>query len=115
MSDLQIVLGVVISLLTLAGLGGGVWVTFKGAATAARIKRLQDERDDYLSRLNFIEPRHRAVEQQNEVLLALHNPTEKLDQLGDNQTEILRVLRAQHRIIEQIDQQLYRDRPKDQR
>lgn len=110
MNSAGVAISTILGLLALAGLGGGLWAVFRSAAQDARIKRLQDERDDYLSRLNYIEPRHRAVEQQNEVLLALHNPTDELTGLHDNQVEILRVINAQSALIRQIDRRLYEPR-----
>jgi hypothetical protein len=109
-STAQTILGVVGALVVLATAGGGLWAVFRSSAQDATIKRLRDERDDYLSRLNFIEPRHRAVEQQNEVLLALHNPTERLDDLGSQHAEMLRLLNAQSILLQQIDRTL--DRPR---
>jgi hypothetical protein len=84
-----------------------LYANFRAAQSEAQLKRLRDERDDYLSRLNFIEPRHRAAEQQLEVLLALHNPKEQLDTMSEHQTEQTRILHAVLALAEQIDRKLY--------
>lgn len=110
MSAINLVLSIMGGLAGLAILGGGMWSLFRSSAQDDRIKRLQGERDDYLSRLNFIEPRHRAIEQQNELLLAMHNPTEKLDGLVATTDETLTIVRAMRDIGRQIDRELYRPR-----
>lgn len=107
MSTTAAVLAVIATLVTLAGVAFAAWQLLKAADREARIKRLQNERDDYLSRLNYIEPRHRAIEQQNEVLLALHNPTDKLEDLAERQADMLRILRGIKTLAEQIDRRLY--------
>lgn len=107
MNGLQTALSVIGALIVLAGVGGVLYANFRASQDEAVKKRLREERDDYLSRLNYIEPRHRALEQQNEVLLALHNPKEQLDDIGVNVVEALRLLRAQKSLMEQIDRTLY--------
>lgn len=107
MNGLQTALSIIGALVVLSALGGALYANFRAAQSEATLKRLRDERDDYLSRLNYIEPRHRAIEQQNEVLLALHNPKDQLDDIQGSQAEMLRVLRAQKTLMEQIDRHLY--------
>lgn len=110
MNALQTVLSVIGGLIVLAGIGGVLYAQFRSAQHEATETRLRAERDDYLSRLNYIEPRHRAIEQQNEVLLALHNPKDQLDDIAEHQQEIIRQLRAQRELIEQVDRKLYQPR-----
>lgn len=110
MNALQTALAVIGGLVTLAALGGALYANFRAAQSDAIIKRLRDERDDYLSRLNYIEPRHRAAEQQLEVLLALHNPKDQLDDMQTTLTETIRLVRGIKTLAEQIDRQLYRPR-----
>lgn len=110
MNTLQSVLVIIVSLVTLAGVGGALWAIARSSQQDARIKRLQGERDDYLSRLNYIEPRLKAVEQQNEVLLALHNPTDKIEALKAqeqaNHDATVDLLQEQSRILRSIDKHL---------
>lgn len=106
MSAIGVAISSVLGLVALIGIGSGLWAVAHSTSQDQRIKRLQDERDDYLSRLNFIEPRHRAIEQQNEVLLALHDPTLRLESIDGNQVEILKQLGAQSVLIQQIDNKL---------
>lgn len=105
----------------LAGLAFGAWQLLQGANREATIKRLRGENADYLQRLNYIEPKHRAMEQQVDVLLALHNPTDKLDELSEgirgtrellseDNREILNRLNAVKTLAEQIDRRLYAPR-----
>lgn len=110
MSGVATALSVLGALVTLAGIGGAMYANFRGAQYKATLDRVSRERDDYLSRLNFIEPRHRAAEQQLEVLLALHNPKDQLDDMQSTATETLRIVRGIKNIAEQIDRQLYRPR-----
>lgn len=110
MTTVQIVFGLIIGLFTLAAAGGGVWATFRSTDQEARIKRLQSERDDLLSRLNFIEPKLKALEDQNKVLLGLHNPTEQIAALrtqeADNHRKTFDLLTKQHETLQQIDKHL---------
>lgn len=110
MNGLQTVLSGIGGLIVLAGIGGVLYAQFRSAQHEATVKRLREERDDYLSRLNYIEPRHRALEQQTEVLLALHNPKEQLDDMQATLTETARIARGILTLAEQIDRQLYRPR-----
>lgn len=97
-------------LIMLAGVGYGLFQAFRNSDRDAQLTRVRGDAADYLQKLNYVEPRLRAVEQQNEVLLALHNPTEQLDKLHTNDMEILRVLNAQHDLLEDIDREMYRDK-----
>jgi hypothetical protein len=109
-SQLQIVLGVVLGLFLLAGLVGGLWAAFRSADQETRIKRLQSERDDLLSRLNFIEPKLKALEEQNKVLLDLHNPADQISALkaqeAANHKATFELLTAQHKTLQAIDRHL---------
>lgn len=85
MGSVQIVLTVIGGLVLLAGTAGGVYATFRSSSQDTRIKRLQGERDDYLNRLNFIEPKVKLLEQQNEMLLAMHNPADQIKNLSEQE------------------------------
>lgn len=115
MSTVQAVVSIFGGLLLLAGLAFAAWQLLKRADMEATIKRLRESNADYLQRLNYIEPKHRALEQQVDYLLALHDPTAKLDALADQNTEQLRILHAVKRLCEQVDRSLYapREQPND--
>lgn len=110
MSNLQTVLAVLGTLVVLTSVGGGLYAYFRSTAADARIKRLQDERDDYLSRLNYIEPRHKVIEQQNELLRQLHNPTALLETIAGKADEIIVTLDEQRELLEEIDGKLHEPR-----
>lgn len=112
MSGLQPALAVVVGVIALAAVAGGVWAVFRSSSQDARIDRLQDERDDYLSRLNFIEPRFKEVEQQNRLLLDLHNPADQIEALRaqeqTNHDRTVAILAEQSTTLHQIDTTLHR-------
>lgn len=103
---LQILAGVG-TLMTLAALGGATWAVIRASAQDATIKRQRGEIDDYLKRLNYIEPRVEALERENETLRSLRDPSEAiadlkeqeqrnhdatLKDLGESRKEIVRAL-----------------------
>lgn len=107
--DLGTLLTTLGGLAALVVLVAGLYAVFKSSAADARIKRLQDERDDYLSRLNYIEPRFVELEQQNKLLKSLHNPTARLESLEVTALRIdtksdktLELLDAQERTLQSI-------------
>jgi chromosome segregation ATPase len=110
MSELQAVLGIVVALFLLTVVGGGIWASFRSTDQEARIKRLQGERDDLLSRLNFIEPKLRTVEEQNSVLRELHNPAQQIaalrEQEAQNHAKTYELLEAQSVTLKQIEESL---------
>lgn len=103
MSPLATALGIIAALITLASLGGALYVSFRASANDARTKRLSEENADYLRRLGYIEPKLQQAEQQNALLMKLHNPTEQLAQISGNQKEILEVLEAQSEVLHDIE------------
>lgn len=108
------VLTIVGAIITLVIVAAGIYAVFKSSAADARIKRLQDERDDYLSRLNYIEPKFVEAQQQNKLLRELHNPTSQLESMAHTGEgverkvdEILDVLENQERTLQSIDSRLH--------
>ncbi len=87
MSSVVIWLGAAGSLLALAAIGGGAWATWKSAGLEATVKRLRSEIADYLSRLNYIEPRLEVVERENKTLLALHNSAGAIQELKEQEAK----------------------------
>ena len=108
MTIVQSTIAVIVGLAALATLAFGAWQLVRGADREATIKRLRAETADYLQRLNYIEPKHRALEQQVDFLIALHNPGEKLD-------DIIQYLRGIKALAEQIDRRLYEPRGENHR
>lgn len=106
MDHLQTVLAIIGGLLVLTTAGAAIWAVFRSTSQDARIKRLQDERDDYLNRLNFIEPKVKALEQQNELLMAMHNPADAIAALGiqekANHEQTVTFLKEQSGLLKQI-------------
>jgi hypothetical protein len=109
-NSIQTVLAIIGALFALAGVAGALYAQFRVAGYKARLDFKTDEAADYLQRLNWIEPRHRAAEQQLEVLLALHNPKDQLDDMQASVGEVVRIVRSIKTIAEQIDRELYRPR-----
>jgi hypothetical protein len=87
MSALQAVLAVLGGLFALAAIGGALFAFAKAGAQDARIERLQGERDDYLSRLNYIEPRFKSATEQNEILRTLVDPSARLVEIRESVDE----------------------------
>jgi hypothetical protein len=110
LSALQVVFAVVLGLFALTAIGAGVWASFRSTDQDARIKRLQSERDDLLSRINYIEPKLLTLEKQNQVLLDLHNPAEQIAALRkqekENHEKTYALLEEQSRTLRQIDAHL---------
>lgn len=110
MNQLQLILGVVLALFALAAIGAGIWASFRSTDQEARIKRLRDERDDLLSRLNYIEPKVKTLEEQNKILLELHNPADQISELraqeADNHLKTYALLEQQYRTLQLIDDHL---------
>lgn len=113
MNTLGLILSIIGGLAALAAVSAGVYATFKGTAADKRIERLQGERDDYLSRLNFIEPRYAALEEQNQTLRTLYDPSARLVELGaaveSNAKKVLAVLDRQAATLEEIKQRVHVD------
>lgn len=111
MSGIQQGLAVVGAIVMLAVVAGGLWAVFRSADRDARIDRLEGERDDYLSRLNFIEPRFKELEQQNKLLLDLHNPSDQIAALRvqeqTNHDRTVAILSEQSTTLHQIDTTLH--------
>lgn len=107
MSDFSAMLAILGALVLLAGAAGGTYAHFKSSEDKEEMARVRAHRDDLLSRLNFIEPRVKLLEQQNEVLMSLHNPAQQITNLAEqeqrNHVETVRLLQSTHDILEQID------------
>lgn len=102
MNTLQTALAILGGLLVLAATGGGIYAQARAADRDATEKRLRAENQDYTRRLDYVEPRLKTLEEQNELLLQLHNPTVKLDGLSSEHARILDLLKSQGRQIHAI-------------
>jgi DNA polymerase III delta prime subunit len=89
------------TLLALAGLAGGLRATWKTSGLEATVARLRGEIDDYLKFYNYAKPRLDVLEQQNKLLLEMHNPADAIEKLyvqeGKNHLETIGVLRQLHK------------------
>jgi hypothetical protein len=112
-SGLQQALAVVGGLVALATLGGGLWAIFRTSAQDSRIKFLESQTADYLSRLNYIEPKLKEAEQQNRILLELHNPAEQIKQLAaqeqTNHDQTITLLTEQKQTLALIESRMPRN------
>jgi hypothetical protein len=104
----QTVLAVIGGVVALLVMAGGAWAILASSAKDAMGKRLQGDNDYLRKQLDFIEPRFRDAEAKNEMLMKLHNPTAKLDQMTileqANHEETLRLLREQRDILVSIEE-----------
>jgi hypothetical protein len=93
--------------LGLALLVSAAWVVVRASNKDARIKRLQDENADYLKRLDYIEPRFAKAEQQNRLLLEMHNPSDQIEALRQqeqgNHDRTVEILTEQAKVLKQIE------------
>jgi hypothetical protein len=103
-SAAQTVLAVLGGLFGIAVIAGALYAYAKGGAQDARIERLQGERDDYLSRLNYIEPRFKSAQEQNEILRTLVDPSARLIEIRDTvDTKTAEILAAVQRTDRNVD------------
>lgn len=111
MSTLQAVLAIIGALFVLAALGGGLYVAARSSASDVRERRLREENEDLVRRLDWIEPRFKQAEQQNQLLLQLHNPTSQLEALGTqamaNYEATVAILNQQSAVLHEIDEKLH--------
>jgi hypothetical protein len=94
-SAVPVAMQVILGLLGLTALGAVVWVSVRSSYSDAQLKRLRGEGEDYLRRLNYVEPRLATMEKQNELLMALHNPKAFQDRTDVSLARIQKVLDEQ--------------------
>lgn len=102
MGQVQSALAILGALVALAAIAGGLFAYAKSGAQDIQMKRLREERDDYLSRINYIEPRLTAMEEQNHILLKLTDPTEGIKSLGVDHSKIIDILERQEATLGEI-------------
>lgn len=115
MSTAATVLSIIGALVALTVLGAGVYVIFTTSAKDAREKRLRDENVDLIRRLDYVEPKLKTAEEQNALLMQLHNPTAQLEQMSaenrQRHVEISRLLKEQSQTLHDIDDKVTRSTP----
>lgn len=98
------------ALFGLAVLAGSVWAVLRTSALQASNDRLRNENEDYVRRLNFLEPRVDVLENRNEILENLHNPAESIDKIARQVDRLLTQERSNHddtmSILNRIDRHL---------
>lgn len=103
MSQVAVTLSVIAGVLFLIGVAAALSAVYRSTAQDKRIERLQSENTDYVRRLDYVEPRLHTLEQQNETLLRLHDPTADRQATAAEHAEILRVLHEQSRVLGEIE------------
>jgi hypothetical protein len=108
-------LAVIGALVGLATVAGALWAVARSATQDTRIKFLEAQVNDYLSRLNYIEPKLTTAEEQNRILLELHNPAEQIKALAvqeqSNHDRTLTILTEQKQTLAQIESKMPRSAP----
>lgn len=89
MNNIGIFIASLGTLILLAGTAGAVWAVIRTSAQEATIKRLRDENEDYLRRLNYLEPRVDVLENRNEILEQLHNPAKAIAEVATQVAQLL--------------------------
>lgn len=106
MNSIQAVLTIIGALVAIAVVAGGLFSVARNASKDATITTLTKQRDDYLSRLNYIEPRFDQIERENKLLLEMHNPADQIRKLGEQEQEnhnrTVQLLEAQREHIEDV-------------
>lgn len=96
MNDVGIIFASIGTLILLAGIAGSVWAVIRTSAQEATIKRLRDENEDYLRRLNYLEPRVEVLESRNEILEQLHNPAKAIAEVATQVAQLLALEMQNH-------------------
>jgi hypothetical protein len=102
MNPVLVIVSIIGALVVIAGFVTAVWVSARAGGQAERIKRLSGDRDDYKSRVEFIEPRLVKIEQENALLQELHNPSARLGAIKADTARILSILKDQAADIKAI-------------
>jgi Fic family protein len=112
-SGIQSILAVFGALLALGAAAGGIWAAFRAAGQDATIRRQREDIAEYLSRIEYIEPRWKAADEQNTLLRDLHNPTSQLERIESTGRRTFELLEKQHAQLDEVAQELHRRRPRD--
>lgn len=113
LSGLQTTLAILGALVALAAVGGGLWAVFRTAAQDATIERLRTDNAEYIKRIEYIEPRWKAADEQNTLLRELHNPSAQLGRLEDKSSRTVELLEDQHELLNEIAAEMHRRGPRD--
>lgn len=91
-------LSILVALVVLAGAAAGVWAVLKGKAVELTVQRLRGENEDYVRRLNYLEPLARQQGEELKVLRTMVNPADEIHEMRQQENqhheEQMRVLRS---------------------
>lgn len=102
MTSIPIAIQVILGIFGVTVIGGVLWVAARSSYSDAQMKRMRGENEDYLRRLNYVEPRLSLVEKQNELLMSLHNPSSFQDRTDTSLSRIQTLLDEQHGVLADI-------------
>jgi hypothetical protein len=107
MTGLSQAVTLVAAMIGLALLIGAAWALVRASNRDATLKRAREENTDYVKRLDFLEPRFKELEQQNKLLLEMHNPADQISALQMqeqvNHDRTVQLLTAQAEVLKQIE------------
>lgn len=106
MNQVALTVSVIGVVLLLTGVAAGLLAVFRTTAQDKRIERLQSENGDYVRRLDYVEPRLHTLEQQNETLLRLHDPTSDRAATNAEHTKIIALLNAQGDTLKELERNM---------
>lgn len=95
MNTVGATVAILAGLVVLAGFIVAVLVNARAKGQEETTKRLRDDRDDYKSRVEFIEPRLSKVLEENAMLQQMHDPTAQLTAIKGDTGMIVALLKAQ--------------------
>lgn len=111
MNTLAVIASVIGAIVLLAVTAGGVVAILRASEKEKTEERLRAENQDYVRRLEYVEPRLRTLERDNETLLKLHDPTDAADQSSEEHAQIVSILVANKQLLEAIDKRLHGEAP----
>lgn len=104
MNQAALTISVVVGTLAVIGVIAFLIAVTRTTAQEKRIERLQSENEDYIRRLDYVEPRLHTLEQQNSTLMKLHDPTDQIASARQDHKEILAILRAQGTVLAELEE-----------
>jgi uncharacterized protein HemX len=112
-STIQAALSVLGALVALAVLGGGLWAVFRNANLTATNDRQAKQITEYIGRIDYIEPRWKAADEQNTLLRELINPTAQLGRIESKTERAVELLEQQRQTLDELGQEMHRRGPRD--
>jgi phosphopantetheine adenylyltransferase len=102
-NQVSLALSIVGGVLLLIGVAAALTAVYRTTASDKILARLRGENVDYVRRLEYVEPRLHTLEQQNETLLRLHDPSTDRAATKAEHAEIIRILNEQTRVLGEIE------------